>query len=225
MNIAIVLAGGIGARLGADIPKAFVPVQQKPLIIYCLEVLNNNSQIDKIQIVAAEDWMAQVEEWTKEYEVAKKVVGYSIPGTTRQLSIFNALTDLKDIESAEEISATIDDLISKVNTASLNMQRSVDSSSQQGELIVETGDKFKVILEKVSDLTRRASDISENVDSCVDANAKVMDAISNLSASSQEVAASAESSIHVSQDCETDMETTKNILHEILEISRSSENN
>ncbi len=128
-------------------------------------------------------------------------------------------------ESAEEISATIDDLISKVNTASLNMQRSVDSSSQQGELIVETGDKFKVILEKVSDLTRRASDISENVDSCVDANAKVMDAISNLSASSQEVAASAESSIHVSQDCETDMETTKNILHEILEISRSSENN
>ncbi len=103
MNIAIVLAGGIGARLGADIPKAFVPVQQKPLIIYCLEVLNNNSQIDKIQIVAAEDWMAQVEEWTKEYEVAKKVVGYSIPGTTRQLSIFNALTDLKEIASDDDL--------------------------------------------------------------------------------------------------------------------------
>ena len=95
MNIAIVLAGGVGARLGADVPKAFVPVCQKPLIIYCLEVLNKSQFIDKIQIVAAEDWMAQVEEWTKEYEVHKKVVGFSIPGDNRQLSIFNALNDVK----------------------------------------------------------------------------------------------------------------------------------
>lgn len=95
MNIAIVLAGGVGARLGADVPKAFVPVCQKPLIIYCLEVLNKSQFIDKIQIVAAEDWMAQVEEWTKEYEVHKKVVGFSTPGDNRQLSIFNALNDVK----------------------------------------------------------------------------------------------------------------------------------
>ena len=100
MNVAIVLAGGIGARLGADVPKAFVPVKQKPLIIYCLEALNSNSQIDKIQIVAAEDWMAQVEEWTKEYGVAKKVIGYSVPGANRQLSIVSALNDLREVASS-----------------------------------------------------------------------------------------------------------------------------
>ncbi|SHI71082.1 methyl-accepting chemotaxis protein [Pseudobutyrivibrio xylanivorans] len=125
-------------------------------------------------------------------------------------------------ESAEEIANTIDELIKKVNIASDNMQRSVDSAYQQGEMIVETGDKFKEILEKVSDLTRRAAVISDDVDSCVDANTKVMDAISNLSATSEEVAASAESSITISEDCENDMKSTEDILHAILEISRAN---
>lgn len=125
-------------------------------------------------------------------------------------------------ESAEEIANTIDELIKKVNIASDNMQRSVDSANQQGQMIVETGDKFKEILEKVSDLTRRAAVISDDVDSCVDANTKVMDAISNLSATSEEVAASAESSITISEDCEADMKKTEEILHAILEISRAN---
>ena len=125
-------------------------------------------------------------------------------------------------ESAEEIANTIDDLIKKVTIASDNMQRSVDSANEQGEMIVETGDKFKEILEKVTDLTRRATVISEDVDSCVDANTKVMDAISNLSATSEEVAASAESSITISEDCEADMKNTEDILHAILEISRAN---
>ena len=125
-------------------------------------------------------------------------------------------------ESAEEIANTIDELIKKVNIASDNMQRSVDSANQQGEMIVETGEKFKEILDKITDLTRRATVISEDVDSCVDANTKVMDAISNLSATSEEVAASAESSITISEDCENDMKATEEILHAILEISRAN---
>lgn len=49
-----------------------------------------------------------------------------------------------------------------------------------------------------------------------------MDAISNLSATSEQVAASAQSSIEISRDCENDMQTTEDILHKILEISRST---
>ena len=124
-------------------------------------------------------------------------------------------------QSAEQIATTIDDLIGKVDTASKNMQLSVDSANEQSEIIAQTGEKFEVILEKVTDLTGSVAKISENVDSCVDANTKVMDAISNLSATSQEVAASSQSSIEISRDCEKDMETTKNILEEILKISRS----
>ncbi|MBR4708417.1 MAG: chemotaxis protein [Pseudobutyrivibrio sp.] len=127
-------------------------------------------------------------------------------------------------ESAEEIATTIDGLIERVNTASANMKLSVDSANEQGEMIVETGEKFETILERVEDLSRRVAAISDNVDGCVDANSKVMDAISNLSATSEEVAASSESSITISQDCETDMEATKSILQDILQISRSNIN-
>ena len=126
-------------------------------------------------------------------------------------------------QSAEQIASTIDDLIDKVNEASRNMQKSVESANEQGEIIAETGEKFEVILSKVSDLTSRAARISDNVDDCVEANTKVMDAISNLSATSEEVAASAQSSIEISRDCEKDMATTKDILDEILEISRSGQ--
>ena len=124
-------------------------------------------------------------------------------------------------QSAEQIASTIDDLIDKVNTASQNMDKSVESANEQGEIIARTGEKFEVILEKVSDLTERATRISDNVDACVKANTAVMDAISNLSASSEEVAASSQSSIEISNDCKNDMATTKDILHDILEISRS----
>ena len=124
-------------------------------------------------------------------------------------------------ESAEQIASTIDSLIEKVDTASTNMQKSVDASKEQGEIITATGEKFEEIFAKVSDLTDRASRISDNVDSCVNANTQVMDAISNLSATSEEVAASAQSSIEISRDCRDDMERTKTILNEILRISRN----
>ena len=124
-------------------------------------------------------------------------------------------------QSAEQIASTIDDLLNKVNTASRNMERSVESANEQGEIIAKTGEKFEVILEKVSDLTTRATKISDNVDSCVEANTAVMDAISNLSATSEEVAASSQSSIEISDDCKKDMAVTKDILNKILEISRS----
>jgi methyl-accepting chemotaxis protein len=123
-------------------------------------------------------------------------------------------------ESAEQIASTIDDLIDKVNLASANMEKSVESANEQGEIITRTGEKFDVIMEKVSDLTSRAAKISDNVDACVEANTKVMDAISNLSATSEQVAASSQSSIEISKDCKAHMEVTKDILHQILEISR-----
>ncbi len=123
--------------------------------------------------------------------------------------------------SAEQIASTIDNLIEKVDIASKNMDKSVESANEQGEIIAKTGEKFEVILEKVSDLTSRATTISDNVDACVQANTAVMDAISNLSATSEEVAASSQSSIETSDDCRKDMAVTENILHEILEISRS----
>ena len=95
MTIAIVLAGGIGSRLGAEIPKAYVEVCGKPLIIYCLETLAESTFIDGYQIVADNKWIPEIEEWIRKYELREKLTGFSKPGTNRQGSIYNGLMDLR----------------------------------------------------------------------------------------------------------------------------------
>lgn len=122
--------------------------------------------------------------------------------------------------SAEEIATTIDLLIDRVHKASDNMKLSVDSSNKQGVMINETGDKFGIILDSVNNLDTNVKQISHNVRSCADASASVMEAISDLSATSEEVAASAESSITLSKQCTQEVENTTGILNDILEVSR-----
>lgn len=123
--------------------------------------------------------------------------------------------------SAEQIAATIDTLITDVNKASDNMKLSVDASNAQGEMIKETGEKFEVILQSVNDLTNRIEAISADVEDCVDSNEKVMDSISNLSATSEEVAAASQSSLSVTQDAASEMKQASQILDEILDLARA----
>lgn len=125
-------------------------------------------------------------------------------------------------DSAEQISSTISDLIEKINIASDNMQKSFESATEQSALVESTGSQFASILSEVNDLSERVTAISESVSSCVDANTQVMDAISNLSASSEEVAASSSTSMELSNDCLEDMNTTKALLDDIMEISRNT---
>ncbi len=123
-------------------------------------------------------------------------------------------------QSAEMIQTTIDDLLVSVGSASENMHKSVESSNKQGELIKETGARFTEILSSVDVLAKNVKEISANVSSCAEATVVVMDAISNLSATTQEVAASSESALTLSQDCTVDMVKTNELLEEILNISR-----
>jgi len=60
MNIALILAGGSGVRLGADIQKQYIAVQGKTVITHCLEVFGTHPQIDAIQIVAHVEWRESI---------------------------------------------------------------------------------------------------------------------------------------------------------------------
>lgn len=95
MNIAIILSGGIGSRMGLNIPKQYVLVKGQPVINYCLKTFLDNVNTDAIVIGVADEWKAFVLE-NVEKLCPKKPIYYSQPGETRQYSIYNALRVLRE---------------------------------------------------------------------------------------------------------------------------------
>lgn len=96
MAVALILAGGSGTRLGADIPKQYIEVYGRCVISYCIERLSCHEKIDRIQIVAEAQWHEKIKECLKEYDKNGKFRGFSVPGRNRQLSIYNGLSDMKE---------------------------------------------------------------------------------------------------------------------------------
>ena len=95
MNYVILLAGGVGKRMGADIPKQFIKVKGKPIIVYSIENFQRNEQIEKIVVVCVKDWIDYVKELVKEYGLTK--VEWVIEGgNTGHDSIKNGVFFLKD---------------------------------------------------------------------------------------------------------------------------------
>lgn len=97
MNIAIILAGGTGTRLGADRPKQYIEIHDKPVIAYSTDALSQHELVDFMWIVADEMW----HEYIRQHVNMAKVKGFSLPGANRQLSIWNALCDIRDKADAQ----------------------------------------------------------------------------------------------------------------------------
>lgn len=86
-------------RLGSDIPKQYIEVNGKPIISYCLDVFVYHSDIDNIQIVADRSR----HEYISQFIFTDKFKGFSAPGETRQLSIYNGLCDIRKYSADDDI--------------------------------------------------------------------------------------------------------------------------
>lgn len=89
MNVALVLSGGVGSRMGTQIPKQYIKVKEHMIIEYCLRTLEECEEIDAIQIVAEQEWQRALKELK-----LQKLRGFSCPGETRQISILNGVRDI-----------------------------------------------------------------------------------------------------------------------------------
>lgn len=101
-KIAVILAGGVGNRIGQDIPKQFINVYDKPIIIYTLEAFQFNPSVDEIEVVCKEGWSDILWAYAKQFNITK--LKYVITGgTSAQESIRNGIFNLEDKVDDDDI--------------------------------------------------------------------------------------------------------------------------
>lgn len=97
MNIGLIIAGGVGSRMGLEIPKQFVEINGKPVIIYTLEAFEQNSEIDAIEVVCIEGWVDVLKAYCDKFNITK-LKWITKGGNTGQESIRNGVYRLRDEE-------------------------------------------------------------------------------------------------------------------------------
>ena len=126
-------------------------------------------------------------------------------------------------EATEEISKIIERLTSDARSAADAMSRSAEYANKQNELIAETGTKLDAIKEGTDNLRGGVVQVKTSVEEVITANSQIMDNITNLSATSEEVAAAADTVGAVSDDAMDALTDMNETLEVISKISKQME--
>ena len=101
-NIAVIIAGGIGARMNFDIPKQFISINDKPVIIHTLSAFQRHPNIDAIECVCLEGWHETLRAYAKQSGITK-LQWIINGGTSAQESIRNGVFNLEAQCSPDDI--------------------------------------------------------------------------------------------------------------------------
>ena len=118
MNIALIIAGGVGARMGQDIPKQFLNVHDKPIIIYTLEAFQKHPNIDEIEVVCLDGWHDILSAYARQFSITK-LANIVSGGKNGQDSIRNGLFDLSLRHSDSDDIVLIHDAIRPMVSADI----------------------------------------------------------------------------------------------------------
>ena len=138
MNIAIIFAGGVGRRLAQEnnsIPKQFLKINDKPIIIHTLELFQRHNEIDKIYIAINADYYDYMKELVKYYYITK-TAGIVKGGATGQDSIYNAL-QLAQSENSDDSLVLIHDGV-RPNITPDVITRNIECAKKNGNAITCT---------------------------------------------------------------------------------------
>lgn len=102
MNYVIIIAGGVGSRLGAKVPKQFVEVLGKPVIAYTMEHFQNHPEIDAIELVCVDGYQEHLKAITERFGISKllKIVK---GGSEYERSIMNGVAGLEGIAKPDDV--------------------------------------------------------------------------------------------------------------------------
>ena len=94
MNIAMMIAGGKGARTNQDIPKQFLSIHDRPVIVYTLQAFQRHPEIDAILVVCIDGWQEILRAYARQFNITK-MRWVTAGGENGQQSIHNGLVELE----------------------------------------------------------------------------------------------------------------------------------
>ena len=102
MNIALIIAGGSGQRMNNEVPKQFLNVNDKPVIIYTLEAFESHPDIDEIGVVCIDGWHEILRAYSRQYKI-DKLAWIISGGENGQSSIRNGVYEAEKRYSREDV--------------------------------------------------------------------------------------------------------------------------
>lgn len=108
MNIAIVLSGGAGSRFGAGVPKQYLEMAGKPVVVHTLEQFEGCPQVEHVLVAAEQVWKEKLLFWKERYGLAK-LREIAPAGRDRQHSILNGLLAAQKYAAGEDAGVIIQD--------------------------------------------------------------------------------------------------------------------
>lgn len=154
MNIALLTAGGIGNRMGQDIPKQFMTIDNIPVIIYTIKAFQDHPQIDGIAVVCLAGWEAPLRAYCNQFNITK--LKWIFPGgNSNQESIQNGLKGLREAGCKDDDIVLVHDGVRPL-VAQRIITENIESCKKYGYAV--TGMICKeAIMEKVDDTVRNIS--------------------------------------------------------------------
>lgn len=147
MNIAIIIAGGRGQRMHQDVPKQFLNVNDKPVIIYTLEAFERHPGIDEIGVVCLDGWDNILLAYARQYHITK--LKWIVPsGQTGQMSIYNGIQEASKRYQSSDIILVHDAVRPMV---SQDIISDCIITCQEYGSAISVGDVNTVILKKAED--------------------------------------------------------------------------
>lgn len=131
-NIAIIFAGGSGARMGSGLPKQFIEIDGKPIIIHTLEIFEEHVLIDDIYIACKEEYIPKLEKLVKRFMI-NKVKSIVPGGSTGQDSIYNALKAAYDNEGGNNIVLIHDGVRPCITSETIDVN--IDMAKKEGSSV------------------------------------------------------------------------------------------
>ena len=145
MNFGVILAGGVGSRMHSkDVPKQFLEIHNKPIIIHTLEYFERNDEIDAVVISCVGDWIPHLEKLLYQYRI-EKVKRIVKGGATGQLSIYNGLTAAKEVAAGRKAIVLIHDGVRPLINEQL-LSDNIESVKRYGSAITSAVVKETIVV-------------------------------------------------------------------------------